>query len=294
MPLEPGSRLGRIRIDALLGTGAMGDVYRGFDERLERPVAVREVRAERRTAATIRTRFLREARALAELDHPNLCRTYEVLERPEADYLILELIDGETLRERMRRGVDQAEALRIGLAIAQALAAAHARGLVHRDLKSGNVLLARTGEVKVVDFALAPFAGDAAARGRATAAFRAVSLDGPDPEPDEPEVPLDDDHPPAEHLTSTIRYMSPEQARGHRVTAAGNLYSLGILLFELLTGHHPYGDPLSTSSLLATARQGQIDWPADLALPPLLRRLTAPDPAHRPTAPEVVTALQAG
>ena len=159
MPFEPGSRLGRIRIDALLGVGGMGSVYRGFDERLERTVAVKEVHAANRSAA-IRTRFLREARALSQLDHPNICRIYDVLERADGDYLILEFIEGETLRERMSRGIARDEALRIALAIARVLVVAHGRGIVHRDLKPDNIMLTPAGEVKVLDFGLARFAGD--------------------------------------------------------------------------------------------------------------------------------------
>src|SRR5919108_5368434 len=119
MPLEPGMRIGRIRVEALLGTGGMGEVYRGWDEKLERAVALKVVHADKRLHAAMRARFLREARVLSRLDHPNICRLYDVLEREDGDYLVLELVEGTTLRARMERGLSKPEAIDVALQVAR-------------------------------------------------------------------------------------------------------------------------------------------------------------------------------
>src|ERR1051325_8158405 len=164
MDLAPGDRIGRIRIDGLIGIGGMGEGYRGFDERLERAVAIKGIHPDKRGGA-MRGRFLREARLLSKLEHPNICRIYDVLERPDGDYLVLELVEGETLGQRIRRGISASEALRIALQVARVLEAAHARGIIHRDLKPDNVTITPAGEIKVLDFGLARVADDELAEG---------------------------------------------------------------------------------------------------------------------------------
>src|SRR3954451_2171239 len=154
MDTLPGSRIGRIRIDAVLGAGGMGTVYRGFDERLERAVALKRSHADKRRSPALRARFMREARVLSKLDHPNICRIYDVIEAGDADYLVLELIEGVTLRERLA-SLPRGEALRIALEIVRVLELAHAQGIVHRDLKPDNVMITPAGDVKVLDYGLA-------------------------------------------------------------------------------------------------------------------------------------------
>src|ERR1700686_4135846 len=153
MDILPGSRIGRIRIDALTGSGGMGAVYRGGDERLERAVAVKVVHTGAGVSAFARARFLREARVLSKLDAPNICRIYDVIEREDGDCLVLELVEGDTLRLALPN-LERSEALRIALTIARVLALAHERGIVHRDLKPENVMLTPSGEVKALDFGL--------------------------------------------------------------------------------------------------------------------------------------------
>ncbi len=150
-----GSRVGHFRVMGVLGRGGMGEVYEGFDETLQRPVALKTIRAERRLHDSARNRFLREARMLSQLDHPGICRIYDYVEGEDCDYLVLELIKGRTVRRAVADGLGFREKLSIAEAVARALAAAHRIGIVHRDLKPDNVMLTDDGNVKVLDFGLA-------------------------------------------------------------------------------------------------------------------------------------------
>ncbi|MBI2215497.1 MAG: protein kinase [Acidobacteria bacterium] len=150
-----GGRFGHFRVTGVLGRGGMGEVYEGFDERLQRSVALKTIRAERRLHDSARNRFLREARMLSQLDHPGICRIYDYVEGEDCDYLVLELINGRTVRRALADGLGFREKLSIAEAVARALAAAHRIGIVHRDLKPDNVMLTADGNVKVLDFGLA-------------------------------------------------------------------------------------------------------------------------------------------
>src|SRR6266542_1662348 len=150
-----GRRYGHIRVERILGQGGMGDVYQGFDETLARRVALKVLHHDIRLDAEARTRLIREARTLSQLDHPNICRIYDFIEDGESDVLVLEMIDGRTLQEAMNDGLSAAEKLRIARAIASVLVAAHRAGIIHRDLKPANVMLTKSGQVKVLDFGLA-------------------------------------------------------------------------------------------------------------------------------------------
>ena len=293
MPLEVGSHVGRIRIDALLGAGGMGEVYRGWDEKLERAVALKSITSERRLSPALRSRFLREARVLSKLDHPNICRIWDVLELVDGDWLVLELIDGPTLRERIEQGLGRQEAIAIALEVARVLAVAHGRGIIHRDLKPDNVMQTAGGTVKVLDFGLA----------------RAVEADyaeptSPDAEPFDLEKTViigndttapDDSKTSIGSLVGTLHYMSPEQARGLPLTPASDIYSLGVMLLEMLRGGvSAYGDPESAGELLQRVRAAELEPfdARDRELQRLLARMTALQPADRIATGEAVAALE--
>jgi tRNA A-37 threonylcarbamoyl transferase component Bud32/tetratricopeptide (TPR) repeat protein len=298
MPLDPGSRIGRIRIDALLGAGGMGEVYRGFDEKLERAVALKVIHGDKRLSAAMRTRFLREARMLSKLDHPNISRIYDVLEREDGDYLVLELVEGVTVRDRLlqQRQLPKAEAIGIALQVARVLSATHARGIIHRDLKPDNVMLTPDGQVKVLDFGLARTVGgehgpplsleDLVADDYEKTAVlgRAAMTTAPDLT-----------HTVAGSLVGTMHYMSPEQARGLPLSEPSDIYSLGIVLREMLTGERSaYGELLIPQDVLTRVRRADVQ-PFDFhdrALNLLVRKMLALHPADRPDAAEVVHTLE--
>jgi serine/threonine protein kinase len=208
MSLTPGSRLGPHEIVALVGAGGMGEVYRARDTRLERIVAIK-IATER-----LPERFQREARAVAALNHPNICQIYDV----GPDYLVMEFVEGAPIRPVS----SVAALLDLALQIADALVAAHDAGIVHRDLKPGNILLTPEGRVKLLDFGLARTTHGLTTDGTRTAVAPLTSPGS---------------------TMGTLAYMSPEQARGDQVDARGDLWSFGVVLYELATGERPFQGP---------------------------------------------------
>src|SRR4029453_16929617 len=202
--LAPGSQLGPYQIHSLLGSGGMGQVYKAFDARLGRDVAIK-VAAER-----FSERFDREVRAVASLNHPNICTVYDV----GPDYLVMELVDGKTLRAWFLGGLPVERRLAIARQVLEALSAAHRAGVVHRDLKPENVMVRADGYVKVLDFGLAKWLP--AAPLQAERATMHVTQPG--------------------QILGTVAYMSPEQIQGRDVDARSDLFSFGILLHEMLSG----------------------------------------------------------
>ncbi len=244
MGLTPGTRLGRYEIASLLGSGGMGEVYRARDIRLRRDVALKVLSEVARLDPTHRERFDHEARILASLSHPNIAAIYGVEEEESIQAIVLELVEGDTLATRIARGpIEVEEALAIARQIADALNAAHEKGLVHRDLKPANITITPTGLVKVLDFGVA----------KITAAPGAVAEDTPTGAGTVEGL-----------VVGTVAYMSPEQARGRSVDKRTDIWAFGCVLFEMLTGQRLFEGASPTDSLaLVFTRE-----PAWDALPP--------------------------
>jgi tetratricopeptide (TPR) repeat protein len=297
-----GTRVGHYRVIVLLGEGGMGQVYVGYDEKLNRKVALKSIRADHRMNAESKARFLREARVLSQLAHPNICRIFDYIEGEKADFLVLELIHGQRLTEAIKRGMDHRQKLRIAGEIAGVLVSAHGKGIIHRDLKPDNVMLDETGQVKVLDFGLSRLEPDgptvalAVSKAGTPPLFEATELETGNTldVADAQTTPLRSDFLSAASdawtrlgtIMGTLGYMSPEQARGEPASTASDLYSFGLMLQELFAGKSPYDPTIDPTARLEKVRTGETlpveGLDADLAA--LIERLKSPSPAARPTA----------
>jgi serine/threonine protein kinase len=236
MSLTAGQKLGQYEIVAPLGAGGMGEVYRARDPQLGREVAIKLLPSNFSRDADRLRRFEQEARAAAALNHPNILSVYQMSSHDGTPYLVSELLDGSTLRDQLLRGqVPIRKAMDYAIQTARGLAAAHDKGIVHRDLKPENLFVTKDGRIKILDFGLAklaqqPFASDA---GIATLA-----------EATEPGVVL-----------GTVGYMSPEQVRGDAADNRTDLFSLGAILYELLTGKRAFHKPTSAETMSAILKE---------------------------------------
>ena len=269
MPLSVGIRIGPYEILAPLGAGGMGEVYRARDTKLGRDVAIKVLPQAFSADHDRLARFEREARVLASLNHPNIAHLHGLEQADGTTALVMELVEGETLAERLARGpIPLDEALPIARQIAEALGAAHEQGVIHRDLKPANVKVRPDGTVKVLDFGLAkvldPPATDVDAMNSPTLSVLATRQGV---------------------ILGTAAYMSPEQATGKAVDRRTDLWSFGVVVMELLTGHRVF-DGETMSHVMAAVLKSEPDW---AALPPetpasirrLLRRCLAKDPRRR-------------
>ena len=211
MSFSPGGTLGPYTIRSELGHGGMGVVYTAQDPRLKRQVAIKLLTADLTRDDTAKQRFLQEAQAASTLDHPNICTIYEINETPDGQlYLVMAYYEGETLKQRIERGaLALNEAVDIATQVGQGLAEAHGAGIVHRDIKPANLLIAKGGVVKILDFGLVKLAGTEGVTETGT-------------------------------TVGTVAYMSPEQARGEEVDHRTDIWSLGVVLYEMLTGQQPF------------------------------------------------------
>jgi eukaryotic-like serine/threonine-protein kinase len=224
MPLQAGTRLGAYEVLALIGAGGMGEVYRARDTRLGREVAIKVLPADLVSDANRRRRFVQEAQAASAINHPHIITIYEIESADGNDFIVMEYVRGKSLDALIpRQGMRLNEALRIAVAVADALVAAHARGIVHRDLKPANVIVGADGTVKVLDFGLAKLIGDA------------DTLEEDSPTLTSPALVS---APGA--IAGTAAYMAPEQARGGTVDARTDIFSFGAMLYEMVTGSRAF------------------------------------------------------
>jgi len=264
--LKPGETLGPYRIEGLLGAGGMGEVYSAVDTRLHRKVAIK-VCQERFSG-----RFEREARAISALNHPNICTLYDI----GPNYLVTELVEGETLRDHTQGAPSVGRWLEIARQVLEALAAAHRAGIIHRDLKPQNIMVRFDGYVKVLDFGLAKRMPTASEASAGAGVFSDTSVPG--------------------EMLGTCSYMAPEQILGKSIDPRSDLFSLGTILYEMLSGQNPWRRSSTVDTLHAILHdeppppEARVSGVAELA--PIVGKLLRKDPAERyPSAEAVLEAL---
>ncbi len=256
-PPTAGQRVSQYEIREPLGAGGMGVVFLAQDRTLDRPVALKFLSGELQQDTRARRRFLREAKAAAALDHPYICKIYETGEADGRPFIAMEYVRGETLADRLAgEPLPLNAALRIATEVAEALETAHGEGLVHRDLKPSNIMLTVGGHVKVLDFGLAK---------RVTPV---EGVEGADPDAD---APTASELTEAGTVRGTVAYMSPEQVRGQTVDARSDIFAFGVVLYELLTGRHPFAKDTTLETAAA-----------------ILNRAPAPLTHHRQDLPDLL------
>ena len=277
-----GESVNQYRIVSLLGTGGMGEVYLAEDTRLRRRVALKFLPAAFTKDKKHLDRFEVEARAIAALSHPNVCTIHEVLQTKDGRHcIVMEYVEGMALRERMVNGpIEVNDALDIAVQVASALSSAHAAGIVHRDIKPENVMVRRDGYVKVLDFGLAKLAGTSSGSANSQAETRAM---------DPATTPG--------MVLGTVAYMSPEQARGLPVDARTDLWSLGVVLYEMVTQRKPFTGSTPTDVIVSIVEREPVALPDSApqmrALQPIVTRALAKDRDERyQTAVELLSSLK--
>ena len=273
MPLMPGTRLGPYEIVGPLGAGGMGEVYRARDTRLDRSVAVKILPEHLATDPSLRARFEREARAVSLLSHPHICMLYDIGEQDGVHFLVMEHLEGETLATRLERGpLPIGEAVAVATQIAGALAQAHRQGVVHRDLKPGNVMLTKAG-AKLLDFGLAKQGPEAAPPISSAVMTKAspLTVQGT--------------------IIGTWQYMSPEQLEGSEADTRSDIFAFGALMYEMVTGRRAF-EGRSQASLIAAIMGSEPPAASSVArgCPPALDRLVPRCLAPMTKTSRIVTA----
>jgi len=233
--MTPGTQLGPYRVESLIGSGGMEEVYLGVDTRLDRQVAIKVLQGALARDSALRERFEREARTISSLSHPNICTLFDLGRHDGSDYLVMEYLHGETLADRIARGpLPPREVVRIGLGIASALEAAHRQGIVHRDLKPGNVMLTKSG-VNLLDFGLAKLS---AVPNPTETTLMAGATE---------QKPLTEQG----AILGTFQNMAPEQLEGHPADARTDIFALGTILYEMATGRRAFQGTTKASLIAA-------------------------------------------
>src|SRR5712691_567604 len=269
MTLSTGTRLGPYEILSPLGAGGMGEVYKARDARLERTVAIKVLPPHRSSSPELRQRFEREAKTISQISHPHICALYDVNREGETEYLVMEYLEGETLADRLGKGpLPVEQLLRYGIEIADALDKAHRQGVVHRDLKPGNVMLTKSG-VKLLDFGLA----------KAIAApFPSAGLTAlPTAAPNLTQEGM---------ILGTFQYMAPEQLEGRDADARTDIFAFGATLHEMATGEKAFAGATRASLISAILRDdpppiSQIRPMSPPALDRVVKTCLAKDPEDR-------------
>jgi serine/threonine protein kinase/Tol biopolymer transport system component len=280
MGLTAGTKLGPYEIQSPLGAGGMGEVYRARDTRLGRDVAIKVLPSHLGSDPDLKARFEREAKAISALSHPHICHLYDIGSQDGTDYLVMELLEGETLADRLKKGpLPLKQALQFGIEIAEALEKAHANGIVHRDLKPGNIMLTKSG-AKLLDFGLAKPAPNLAtlASGSMATMSKPLTVEG--------------------MIVGTIQYMAPEQVQGHEADARSDIFALGSVLYEMTTGKRAFAGKSQISVMSAILEKepepvSAIQPRAPRALDHVIQRALAKDPNDRwQTARDLIQELK--
>src|ERR1043166_9274063 len=265
MTLAAGTRLGPYEVLSPLGAGGMGEVYKAKDTRLGREVAVKVLPAHLTDDPDVKARFEREAHAISQLTHPHICTLYDVGNAAGVEYLVMELLEGQTLAERLEKGpLSTDSVLKIGGQIADALDRAHRAGIVHRDLKPGNVMLTKTG-AKLLDFGLAKSASIGFSADAGTV-LRPLTQEG--------------------SILGTFQYMAPEQLEGLEADSRSDIFALGAVLYEMTTGERAFDGSTKTSLIAAIVSKdpkplAQVQPLTPPALEHVIAKCLAKDPDDR-------------
>ena len=272
MPLSPHTRLGPYEIIAALGAGGMGEVYRARDTRLDRTVAIKILPEHISAKPQARERFEREARAVSSLNHPHICTLYDIGHQDGVDYLVMEYLEGETLAQRIKKGpLPTEQVLQYAIHITDALDTAHRHGVIHRDLKPGNIMLTKTG-AKLLDFGLAKVLAAEAGAGVTSLATQTTPLTGEGT------------------ILGTLQYMAPEQLEGKEADARTDIFALGEVVYEMATGRRAFAGKSQASLITAIMSQEPkplttvhvlSGWPQSAVLEHVIRRCLAKRPDDR-------------
>src|SRR2546422_1648818 len=244
MPLVSGTKLGPYEIQSPLGAGGMGEVYRARDTRLERGVAIKILPSHLSCNSEVKSRFEREAKTLSSVTHPHICHLYDVGSQAGVEFLVMELLEGETLASRLQKGpLPLQDLLKIGVQIADALAKAHRLGITHRDLKPANIMLTKSG-AKLMDFGLAKPSTVGAVVTASSSGAATATLQGP-------ATPVST----VGMVVGTIQYMCPQQIEGKEADARSDVFALGAVLYEMATGRRAFDGKSQLSVVSAILHQ---------------------------------------